>query len=252
MCYSIPLHFKRLFKNVKNSLIALAILSGPNILFAQPFTLENTVVDSLKNILSKNSPDTSRVHAFYWLSRNITLGNTGEAIQLANEGLDLARKIKFPSGQIECMEALCFCYAITGSFEKGFSTAYEQMELSKKYDPVREVAGINFMALLYQKLGDDKESLKWAQKAYYHPGMKQSDPFTQWSAMFLLSQQQERMNNLDSSYHFATETLEHSKRYFPRQESWPMMIMARINSKLGKYDDAVNYCKEILIAVKKI
>jgi two-component sensor histidine kinase len=149
------------------------------------------------------------------------------------------------------MEALSFCYALTGSFEKGFSTAYEQMELSKKYDPVREVAGINFMALLYQKLGDDKESLKWAQKAYYHPGMRKADPFTQWSAMFLLAQQQERMNNLDSSYHFARETVEHSKRYFPRQESWPMMIMARINSKRGNFDEAVKYCKEILVSIKK-
>ncbi|HVE62040.1 MAG TPA: sensor histidine kinase [Chitinophagaceae bacterium] len=251
MYHYLPLPFKRLFKNGKNSLIALAILSGPNMLFAQPFSLEKPVIDSLKNIISKNTLDTNRVHALYWLSRNITLSNTGEAIELANEGLDLARKIKFPQGQIECMEALCFCYALIGSFEKGFSTAYEQMELSKKYDPVREVAGINFMALLYQKLGDDRESLKWAQKAYYHPGMKQSDHFTQWSAMFLLSQQQERMNNLDSSYHFATETLEHSTRYFPRQESWPMLIMARINSKRGKFDEAINYCKEILISVKK-
>ena len=251
MYHSTPHHFKRLFKNGKKSLIALAILSAPAMLFAQPFSLEKPVVDSLKNIISKNTLDTARVHALYWLSRNITLSNTGEAIAMANEGLEVARKIKFPAGQIECMEALCFCYALTGSFEKGFSTAYEQMELSKKYDPVREGAGMNFMALLYQKLGDDKESLKWAQQAYYHPLMKQADPFTQWSAMFLLSQAHERMNNLDSSYHFARETVEHSKRYFPRQEGWPMMIMARIDSKRGKFDDAVNYCKEILVSIKK-
>lgn len=251
MYHSIPLHCKRLFINGKNSLIALAILSSSDILFAQPFSLEKPVVDSLKNIISKNTPDSNRVHALYWLSRNITLSNTGEAIKMANEGLEVARKIKFPAGQIECMEALSFCYALTGSFEKGFSTAYEQMELSKKYDPVRENAGMNFIALLYQKLGDDKESLLWAQKAYYHPLRKQADPFTQWSAMFLLSQAQEKMNNLDSAYHFARETVEHSKRYFPRQEGWPMMIMARIDSKRGNFDDAVNYCKDILVSIKK-
>lgn len=248
---SSPLPFKRLFIYGKNCLIALAILSCPRVLPAQPFSLEKPVVDSLENIISRKTADTARVHALYWLSRNITLSNTGEAIRMANEGLELATKIKFPAGQIECMEALSFCYAITGSFEKGFSIAFKHMELSKEHDPVREGAGMNFMALLYQKLGDDRESLEWAQKAYYHPLMKQADPFTQWSAMFLLSQQQERMNNLDSSYHFARETVEHSKRYFPRQESWPMMIMARINSKRGNFEEAVNYCKDILISIKK-
>ena len=30
-----------------------------------------------------------------------------------------------------------------------------------------------------------------------------------------------------------------------------MMIMARIDSKRGKFDEAVNYCKEILVSIKK-
>ena len=60
------------------------------------------------------------------------------------------------------------------------------------------------MGLLYQKLGDDKEALKWAQKAYYHPDIKQADYFTQWSAVFLLAQEHERLNNLDSAISFCT------------------------------------------------
>ena len=158
-------------------LIALAILLSANMLFAQPAPVEKAAIDSFKNIINGNTADTSKVHAFYWLSRGKTLSNTGESIELANKGLDLARKIKFPIGQLECLEALSFSYAITSSFEKGFSTAYEVIDLSKKYAPVREVFGINMMGLLYQKLGDDKESLKWAQKAYYHPLMKTSGSF---------------------------------------------------------------------------
>jgi hypothetical protein len=36
---------------------------------------------------------------------------------------------------LECLEALSFSYAITSSFEKGFSTAYEAIDLSKKICP---------------------------------------------------------------------------------------------------------------------
>jgi len=236
----------------KNSvLITLAIFFSATRFFAQPAPVEQSAVDSFKNIIQGNAADTNKVHAFYWLSRGKTLGNTAESVEWGNKGLGLARKINFPIGQLECLEALSFSYAITSSFEKGFSTAYEVIDLSNKYAPVREIFGINMMGLLYQKLGDDKESLKWAQKAYYHPKIKQSDHFTQWSAMFLLAQEHERLNNLDSSNRFAQETLDYSKLYFPFQASWPMLILARINSKLRKYDEAVNYCMQILADSKE-
>jgi two-component system, sensor histidine kinase PdtaS len=250
MYYYVPLPLKKIVENEKNMLVALAILLSATRLFAQPVRLEQPAIDSLKTIINGNTADTTKVHALYWLSRTTTLSNTGESVRLANEGLDLAGKIKFPMGQLECLEALSFSYAITSSFEKGFDAAYQSIDLSKKHAPVREVFGINMMGLLYQKLGDDKESLKWAQKAYYHPRRKQADNFTQWSAMFLLAQEHERMNNLDSSDQFATETRAYSKRYFPFQESWAMMILARINSKLKKYDEAVNYCNQILLTAK--
>ncbi|MGZ8516502.1 MAG: tetratricopeptide repeat-containing sensor histidine kinase [Chitinophagaceae bacterium] len=250
MNYYIPLRLKKISKSEKIILIGLAVLSCANMLFAQPVRMEPSAIDSFQNIINGNNADTTTVHALYWLSRNKTLSNTDESVELAKKGLELARKTKFPIGQLECLEALSFSYAITSSFEKGFDAAYQSIDLSKKHAPVREVFGINMMGLLYQKLGDDKESLKWAQKAYYHPQLKQADNFTQWSAMFLLAQEHERLNNLDSSDHFATETLAYSKRYFPFQASWAMLILARINSKRKKYDEAVNYCKQILLTAK--
>ena len=251
MYYCVSFLSKKLFKYQKNILIAPVILLSANMLVAQPAPLGRAASDSLRNIINGNTADTTKVHAFYWLSRGKTLSNTDESVDLANKGLDLARKIKFPIGQLECLEALSFSYAITSSFEKGFNTAYEVIELSKKHAPVREIFGINMMGLLYQKLGDDKESLKWAQNAYYHPKIKQSDNFTQWSAMFLLAQQHERLNNLDSSYHFARETLTYSELFFPFQANYPRLILARINSKLGKHEEAVNYCKQILADSKE-
>jgi len=246
MHYCVATYSKKLFQTGKTILVVLITLLNTNMLIAQPAPVSRASIDSLKNIISGNAADTSKVHAFYWLSRGMTLANTAESIDLGNKGLDLARRIKFSLGQLECLEALSFTYAITSSFEKGFSTAYDVIDLSRKYAPVREVFGINMMGLLYQKLGDDITSLKWAQDAYYHPLMKQSDHFSQWSAMFLLAQEHERLNNLDSASLFAQETVDYSKLYFPFQVDWPTMILARINSKLGKYDQAVNYSMQIL------
>ncbi len=232
-------------------LVSVAFLFIAHIPKAQPVFMEQHAIDSFHKIINLNKQDSNEVHAYYSLSRGTTLNNTNKSVELGNKGLDLARKIKFPIGVLECLEALSFSYAITSSFEKGFSTAYEAIDLSKKYAPVRQIFGINMMGLLYQKLGDDNEALKWAQKAYYHPDIKQADNFTQWSAMFLLAQEHERQNNLDSSYHFALETLDYSKRYFPFQQGYPILILARVNSKLKKYDEAVRYGMQALNASQK-
>jgi len=245
------LSIKKIFTGKKNLLAPLAFLFTANILNAQPAPMDQPAMDSLLSVIKSNAQDSNKVHAFYTLSRGITLSNTKESLEFGNKGLDLARKIKFTMGELECLEALSFSYAITSSFEKGFSTAYEAIDLSKEYAPVREIFGINMMGLLYQKLGDDKEALKWAQNAYYHPAIKQADKFTQWSAMFLLAQEHERLNNLDSANHFALETLAYSKQYFPFQEDYPMMILARVNSKLKKYDEAINYGTQALDAAQK-
>lgn len=214
--------------------------------FAQPAPLDKSTLDSLKNVINSSANDTTKVQAFYWISRATTLSNTTESINFANKGLALAKKAKFSIGEINCLEALCFSYAITSSFDIGFKSAYQQMELSRTHAPIREVFGINMMGLLYQKLGDDKESLKWAKKSYFHPKMRATDPFTQWSAMFLLSQEYERENKLDSAKIIATETLDYSKKFFPMQEGYPKLVLARINSKLKNFNEAVSYCKQII------
>jgi two-component sensor histidine kinase len=250
MCRHSPRFLKTFSPLEKTILITLIFLLSIARVLAQPAPVNRAALDSLKNVVKGNGVDTNKVHAYYWLCRGTTLGNTAESVDWGNKGLDLARRLNFVMGQLECLEALSFSYAITSSFEKGFSTAYEVIDLSRKYAPVREVFGINMMGLLYQKLGDDKESLKWAQEAYYHPKRKESDQFSQWSAMFLLAQEHERLNNLDSALLFAKETVEYSRLYFPFQVDWPIMILARINSKLGKYEQAVNYCMQILNASK--
>ncbi|MFY7912804.1 MAG: tetratricopeptide repeat-containing sensor histidine kinase [Emticicia sp.] len=221
-------------------------LSSVVYVFAQPAPLNKSALDSLKNIINSSANDTAKVHAFYWISRATTLSNTTESISFASKGLALAQKAKFPIGEIECLEALCFSYAITSSFDIGFKSAYKQMELSRTHAPIREVFGINMMGLLYQKLGDDKEALKWARKSYFHPKMRVTDPFTQWSAMFLLSQEYERENKLDSAKIIATETLNYSKKFFPMQEGYPKLVLARINSKLKNFNEAISYCKQII------
>src|SRR5436190_11373988 len=137
-CY-VFLFLKKKLTDKKNMLVSLAFLFTANILYAQPAPLDQAGTDSLNNIIQSNTQDSNKVHAFYWLSRGTTLSNTNKSVELGHEGLDLARKIKFPMGELECLEALSFSYAITSSLEKGFSAAYRSIDLSKKIEPARQI-----------------------------------------------------------------------------------------------------------------
>src|SRR4051812_40435166 len=79
---------------------------------AQPIFMEQHTVDSLHKIIALNKQDTTEVHAYYTLSRGNTLSNTTQSVDFGNKGLALARQIKFPMGELECLEALSFSYAI--------------------------------------------------------------------------------------------------------------------------------------------
>lgn len=142
------LFVKNILVNKKRVLISLTFLFVANVIHAQLAPMDQRTADSLHKIIESNASDSNNVHAFYWLSRGTTLSNINESVESGNKGLDLARKIKFPMGELECLEALSFSYAITSSFEKGFSTAYASIDLSKKIAPVRQIYGINMMGLL--------------------------------------------------------------------------------------------------------
>src|SRR3954470_14582891 len=113
MYCNVFLFVKKISASKKSMLPLLTFLFTANILFAQPAPLNQAGIDSLHHIIESNTQDSNKVHAFYWLSRGTTLSNTNESVELANEGLNLARKIKFPMGELECLEALSFSYAIT-------------------------------------------------------------------------------------------------------------------------------------------
>src|SRR5215212_9302861 len=104
MYYRLPFAPKKELRSEKNMLVALATLLSANLLFAQPAPVERSVIDNFKMIIQGNAADTAKVHAYYWLSRAMTLGNTTESVEWGNKGLDLAKKIKFYIGELECLE----------------------------------------------------------------------------------------------------------------------------------------------------
>src|SRR5690349_1312942 len=116
-CSVLPLLEKVSVDKIK-IMVSLAVLFIAHLAKAQQAFMEKHTADSLYHIIELDKQDSNQVHAFYSLSRGTTLSNTNKSIELGNKGLDLARKIKFPVGELECLEALSFSYAITSSFEK--------------------------------------------------------------------------------------------------------------------------------------
>ena len=74
-------------------------------------------VDSLVTVLKTTQIDTSKVNLLYRLSDAYTETKPDKAIEYANQGLTLSKKIDFTKGQSICLNALGLAYYQIGKFD---------------------------------------------------------------------------------------------------------------------------------------
>ena len=240
-----------LMKTIKTILTLIFALCTLIKMHAQPLPMNQTVIDSLTEILKTQKPDTNKVNTYYLLSRALTLINTSEAIKLIEAGTALAKQINYPIGELKCLEAAAFSYAMIGSYEKALKTNYDATPLCKKFEPTHEVYLLNMMCLLYQKLGDNREAFNWAEKAYHHPLCNNSDvELGQWAAVMQMGQQYEKLNKLDSAVYYAEKCLAFSKINYPAGLGYPLAILSRVSAKRGNLEEAIKLNKQSIEVFK--
>ena len=233
-------------------ILIILLWSIKNVGLAQPVASSPREIDSLKAVLKTQAADSNKVNTIYRLCRAMTTNNVNEAILLSDEGLALARQINYLMGEIKCLEAAAFVHAITGSWEKSSKFCFDGMALSRKYAPAEEVYFMTILCVIYSNLGDDKQALDWAIKAYNHPEYKNSDKLTgQWAALRGLGAQYEKLNVLDSAYYYTQLCLDHTYRYCPQLLGNTLALLSEVLLKQGKFDEAIDAAhksKEALVS----
>ena len=131
-------------------------------------TKEQKRIDSLMTIAASRVNDTGKVMALYQLAIIFRRDNPQKAIGHAEEGLTLARKLKWKKGEADCLKNLGNTYHILSDYPK----ERECYELSLRiFEDLKDTLGIgkclNNIGITYYYLSDFTNALEYYQRSLH-------------------------------------------------------------------------------------
>lgn len=126
---------------------------------AQPIQM-----DSLYNLLAATKEDTVKVMVL------VNLGFYCQSFQrgldLVQEGLTLARKIKYEKGEAACLHQIANQYESISNYPMALHYYLEALKIRERINDINGLArSFNAIGLIYEKQGDYKNAISYFQKA---------------------------------------------------------------------------------------
>ncbi len=211
-------------------LIAFCSIKG----FAQ-----NKTIDSLKYLVATAKEDTNKIWLLQALSSNYVWSFADTAILYAQQGLQLAQKLRFKPGEAWCMDNLSTAFSTLGSYSLGSHWGFNSLSLFKT---LNDTMGMSFalggLSLCNREMGDYKKALYYV---FESGGLRNYE----WTDG-LISSIYERMNKLDSALFY----VERANKEEPNN-SGMLYVFGAIHSKLNHDSLALNLYKAAIPFAKK-
>ena len=118
-------------RNIIINILLLLILtcSTYNILFAQ-----KSKTDSLINELQKAKEDTNKVNFLFNLSNELIDQHPDSAMNYANQGIELAKKIDYKKGLANCYYSVGIIYKERGEYKIAMEYNQKSLKLNSEID----------------------------------------------------------------------------------------------------------------------
>ena len=146
---------------MKPSFLILLFFLSCSISFSQ-----NKTVDRLKYELSIATTDTGRVLKMVSLCNSLSGINPDSALYYSEKALALARKIKFPTGEIRALSFTSGVLTNTGNLPKALSMAFEALQIAEENKLDKEIKWpFVFIGSVYKALKDFPKAIDFGKKA---------------------------------------------------------------------------------------
>jgi tetratricopeptide (TPR) repeat protein len=141
---------------IKYSVILICLVAFP------AFSAGKVNVDSLRNLLKQNLPDTQRVKTLYSLAWELKSKLPEESITLMSESRDLAEKINFKKGIRDGYTGLGVINGIQGNYKQSLPQLTKALELTKELGDPKGMGSANGnLGLVYFHLGAYTKAIEY-------------------------------------------------------------------------------------------
>ena len=180
---------------------------------AQPMQYNKSFVDSIVPILSTIKEDTTKVNILSSLAAMHLFVDPSKTLYYAKQGVELAKKIKYPIGQINCLGQSAFCNAVLGEWAKATFEVNEAIPLCEKYKPASMSYMCNIMVLVQVTKQDLNMAKYWALKAKTVIDNKQFSDTDKWPTYMQLGFVYNDLNQIDSAAYYGDIVLGYINKY---------------------------------------
>jgi tetratricopeptide (TPR) repeat protein len=170
-------------------------------------------IDSLKNLLQTEKQDSTRSLLLASLSTRYSFYNIDTAMAFAERGLLLAKKIKFPKGQVECLAAIGIVFSQMGNNAKSLELLFQALKQSENNNDQLIVAGmLATISVVYSNQGDYNKSLDYAKRGKNILSNDSSlrNESTLTVSLLIIGDNFEKLNQLDSARYYTEQAYDNA------------------------------------------
>ena len=203
---------------------------------------QNTILDSLNNVLSTATNDTSRVFTLLRISLTYYYSKPDSAMYFAQQAHTIAKDAGFSLGQSQSLAIVGNLFSSTGNYIKALEAQFQVLELQEKEkDTFGIAATYNNMALVYEEQEDYNNAIAYYRKAkeYFNAKNSKSNLLI---ILLNMGNGYEKLNRLDSALFYQNQAHELALAIKDTDNMGLILSnMGNIHLKLNKHDTALSY-----------
>jgi signal transduction histidine kinase len=221
------------------------------LLVSVAFAQQNPV-DSLKKLLSRPTLDTTRVLLLDQLSYALMYSKPLVAMQYAQEGLELAKKSKFPKGQVRNMNRLGSILRFTSNYSQALQMHFGSLKLAESINDQEGVARtLNNIGILYLEQKDSKKAIEYFRKTQ---AVAQQIPDQNLAqiAMVNIATNFALLNQLDSALTYVQTAYDLANNSKSSTTNTLLISLGNIYYRMGRYPLSLKYYRLSLPYLKAV
>lgn len=167
-------------------------------------------IDSLNKLLSKEKMDSNRVSLLWQLAEQYQPIKPDTALQLAQQGVLLAQRIKFTEGESRSLSMLATSQYLLGNYPNALNNYMQKLRLEEKRNSPRDYASaLSNIGLMYILLGEYPKALVYLYKADSTINLAggEAKNYLQYSVTINIGEAWYRMKTADSAYFYFKKAL---------------------------------------------
>lgn len=129
---------------------------------------QNPIIDSLRNVLKKQTNDTNTVNTLNKLSENLwAIGNYDSSLACANKAQALAEKISFKKGMASALSNIGLYYYTQNNYPKALEYQLKALNINQHSGGKSSIAASNLgrIGMIYSDMGNYPKALEFYFKA---------------------------------------------------------------------------------------